>query len=70
MTNLRLIAAGACALGLFASEAAIRAVTPTAWNGDPNCWQMRRHFEKMGSVTNGGAQVVFIGDSITHFWET
>ena len=26
---------------------AIRAVTPTAWNGDPNCWQMKRHAEKM-----------------------
>ena len=48
---------------------AIRAVTPTAWNGDPNCWQMKRHAEKMEIVTNGGAKVVFIGDSITHFWE-
>ena len=49
---------------------AIRAITPTAWNGDPNCWQMKRHNEKMAVVTNGGAKVVFIGDSITHFWET
>ena len=49
--------------------AAIRAVTPTVWNGDPNCWQMKRHAEKMGIVTNGGAKVVFIGDSITHNWE-
>ena len=48
----------------------IRAVTPTAWNGDPNCWQMKRHNEKMSLVANGGAKVVFIGDSITHFWET
>ena len=48
---------------------AIRAVTPAAWNGDPNCWQMKRHAEKMETVTNGGAKVVFIGDSITHFWE-
>ena len=48
---------------------AIRAVTPTAWNGDPNCWQMKRHAEKMETVTNGGAKVVFIGDSITHFGE-
>ena len=53
-----------------ASFGAIRAVTPTAWNGDPNCWQMKRHNEKMAVVTNGGAKVVFIGDSITHFWET
>ena len=52
------------------SFGAIRAVTPTAWNGDPKCWQMGRHHQKMASVTNGGAKVVFIGDSITHFWET
>ena len=56
----------ACAV----SNGAIRAVTPTAWNGDPNCWQMKRHNEKMAVVTNGGAKVVFIGDSITHFWES
>ena len=53
-----------------ASFGAIRAVTPVAWNGDPNCWQMKRHLDKMVAVTNGGAKVVFIGDSITHFWET
>ena len=59
-------------LGLSAATSfgAIRAVTPTAWNGDPKCWQMGRHHQKMASVTNGGAKVVFIGDSITHFWET
>ena len=55
----------ACAM----SFGAIRAVTPTAWDGNPNCWQMKRHHEKMACVTNGGAKVVFIGDSITHFWE-
>ena len=65
----------ACAATLSAAFAAssfgdIRAVTPTAWNGDPNCWQMKRHNEKMSLVANGGAKVVFIGDSITHFWET
>ena len=65
----------ACAVTLSAvvampSLGAIRAVTPTAWNGNPNDWQMKRHAEKMAVVTNGGAKVVFIGDSITHFWET
>ena len=49
---------------------AIRAVTPTAWNGKPDCWQQKRHAEKMAEVAKGGAKVVFIGDSITHFWET
>ena len=58
----------ATALAAVSAFGAIRAVTPTAWNGDPNCWQMKRHAEKMKEVANGGAKVVFIGDSITHFW--
>lgn len=58
------------ALAAFASFGAIRSVTPTAWNGDPGCWQMKRHHEKMSTVTNGGAKIVFVGDSITHFWES
>ena len=70
MKTNRFVLAGVCALSLTSAFAAIRAVTPTAWNGDPACWQMKRHLEKMATVTNGGAQVVFIGDSITHFWET
>ena len=65
--NLLLLSLG---LSAATSFGAIRAVTPTAWNGDPKCWQMGRHHQKMASVTNGGAKVVFIGDSITHFWET
>ena len=69
MKKSKILLAGACALCLTSAFAAIRAVTPTAWNGDPQCWQMKRHLEKMGAVTNGGAKVVFIGDSITHFWE-
>ncbi len=63
------VACVAAALSSTAAWGAIRAVTPTAWNGDPNCWQMKRHAEKMNVVTNGGAKIVFIGDSITHFWE-
>ena len=60
---------GVAALGFSSSYAAIRAVTPTAWNGDPECWQMKRHNAKLKEVAAGGAPVVFIGDSITHFWE-
>ena len=68
--NLRsLFAALSIACALTGADGAIRAVTPTAWNGDVNCWQMKRHHEKMNVVTNGGSKVVFIGDSITHFWE-
>ena len=66
----KLILLSTATLACAASFGAIRAVTPTAWNGDPNCWQMKRHAEKMSVVTNGGAKVVFIGDSITHFWES
>ena len=58
------------ALCAATSFGAIRALTPVAWKGKPNCWQMKRHAEKMAVVTNGGAKVVFIGDSITHFWES
>ena len=71
MVKNRLVPAVAIA-AVFAATTlfgAIRAVTPTAWKGDPDCWQMKRHAEKMEIVTNGGAKVVFIGDSITHFWE-
>ena len=66
----KLILLSTATFACASSFCAIRAVTPTAWNGDPACWQMKRHNEKMAVVTNGGAKVVFIGDSITHFWES
>jgi lysophospholipase L1-like esterase len=57
------------ALAALSSFGAIRAVTPDGYGNDPNCWQMKRHNEKMALVARGGAKVVFIGDSITHGWE-
>ena len=71
MTRIGIKAAGAvaCAMAVLSAGAAIRAVTPTAWDGKPDHWAMKRHLSKMAAVTNGGARVVFIGDSITHFWE-
>ncbi len=57
-------------LSFAISFGAPRALTPTPWNGEATCWQMKRHLEKMTTITNGGAKVVFIGDSITHFWES
>ena len=66
----KLILLFATAFACAFTHGATRAVTPTAWDGDPNCEQMKRHLEKMAVVTNGGAKVVFIGDSITHYWET
>ena len=48
---------------------AIRAVTPDMWGGKTNGWQLARHNAKMRLVKDGGAEVVFLGDSITHGWE-
>lgn len=52
-----------------AAICATAAITPDMYGGNANCWQMKRHAEKMNVVTNGGARVVFLGDSITHNWE-
>ena len=49
---------------------AIAAVTPDMYGGNTNAWQLKRHAEIMKKVAKGDAKVVFIGDSITHFWET
>lgn len=68
MKRVMTLAAALSAFGM--SFGAIRAVTPTAWDGRPDCWQMKRHQEKMAEVAKGGAKIVFIGDSITHNWET
>ena len=57
------------ALGAASAFATIRAVSHDDY-GNENAWQRKRHAEKMEVVTNGGAKVVFIGDSITHFWES
>ena len=64
-----LLLAGGCLVSVCAFGA-LRSVTPVAWNGKPDSWQMKRHNEKLAEIaTNGGAKVVFVGDSITHFWE-
>ena len=60
----------AAVLGAASAFATIRAVSHDMYGGKANGWQMQRHAEKMCVVTNGGAKVVFIGDSITHFWES
>ncbi len=58
--------------GLAMAE--IRALTPAGRNADANGWWARRFEEKrqerLGFATNGAPKVVFIGDSITHYWET
>ena len=60
----------AAVLGAASAFATIRAVSHDMYGGKANGWQMQRHAEKMKTVANGGAKVVFIGDSITHFWES
>ena len=65
--NRMMVVAAALAAGT--SFGAIRAVTPTNWNGRPDSWQMKRHAEKMRQSAAGGVKVVFIGDSITNGWE-
>ena len=60
------IAAVLVAVSLFAE---IRAITHDDY-GTVDAWQRKRHAEKMATVASGGAKVVFIGDSITHFWES
>ena len=68
--NIKMILACAAAVVAVAGFGSIRAVTHDPWGGNPNAWQMKRHNEKMQQVRQGGAKVVFIGDSITHFWES
>ena len=50
--------------------AEIRALNPVPQSADPNHWWCKRFKEKMAFVKAGGSRVVFIGDSITHGWET
>ncbi len=69
----RLMTMTAVGAALLAVEAfgGIRALDHSSYyGGDPNVGPLKRHNEKMNVVTNGGAKVVFVGDSITHFWET
>ena len=65
----KFLVVGVIAFCVTSAFAAIRSVTPVAWKGDPKCWQMKRHAEKLKEIANGGAPVVFLGDSITHGWE-
>ena len=62
---LSVVLAGAAAF------ADIRAVTPVS--REEIGWWKTRHAAKLAEIqaasTNGGINVVFLGDSITHFWE-
>ena len=59
------------ALAALTSFGAIRAVTPQPADAEwTRSWWMPRHLAKLAVATNGGAKVVFLGDSITHNWES
>ena len=66
----KLILTFATILTCAVSFGAIRAVTPDPYGGNEKAWQLQRCREQLAVVTNGGAKVVFIGDSITHFWDS
>ena len=58
-------------LAAFPSAANIRAVTPCPPDaGWTKSWWMPRHNQKKEQARAGGAPVVFVGDSITHNWES
>lgn len=52
-------------------ECDIRALTPAvpqaSWTV---AWWMKRHYEKMEALKANPPAVVFLGDSITHFWDS
>ncbi len=49
--------------------AALLSVSPAPQSTDPSGWWMKRMAEKRKLVEAGGSKVVFLGDSITHFFE-
>ncbi len=55
---------------VFSTSAAIRSVTPAVWGRKHDTWQQPRHLQKLELAKKGGEKIVFIGDSITHFWES
>ena len=55
-----LVAAGSC-------SADIQSVTPTG--RCDKLWWLKRHQSVKAKAAKGGYEVVFLGDSITHFWE-
>jgi len=67
----RLLVAAALGFAAVSSHGALRAVTPAvpdaSWTKD---WWMPRHERKLAEIrTARDPQVVFLGDSITQFWE-
>ncbi|MBQ7189083.1 MAG: hypothetical protein IJR99_06665 [Kiritimatiellae bacterium] len=54
---------------LCLSAFAQNSVNPVPQSADANSWWQKRFAQKHELVKAGGSKIVFIGDSITHFWE-
>lgn len=55
----------------YEDKGEIRALTPMIPDANwSKPWWMKRHIEKLAEIKKNPPEVVFIGDSITHFWET
>jgi len=59
------------ALAVVSAQGALRAVTPAVPDANwTKGWWLQRHEQKLAEIGKiGDPQVVFLGDSITHFWE-
>lgn len=49
--------------------AKVLSLEPVPQSADAKSWWQQRFAQKAELVKKGGSEVVFIGDSITHFWE-
>ena len=52
MKRCKFLLAGVFALGTLFAHSDIRSVTPDAWGGNTNCWQVRRHAEKLKEIAD------------------
>ena len=68
--DMKMILALAVTAFALSVSAALRALTPTPQSQDPASWWMKRHQQKCVEATNVASRLVFIGDSITHGWES
>ncbi len=66
--NLPMAPGGGFVIRFSRQESVLRSVTPQTTNNPGKDW-LPRHQKMMKEVRAGGAPVVFVGDSITHFWE-
>ena len=67
----KLFTAAAAALVFVPAFAGLRSTTPAIPDsGWTKSWWIPRILEKRAFIEQGGAPVVFIGDSITHFWDS